>query len=116
MHEMSLALSILDAIEKSLEGKRVRKVEEVTLEVGSLAMVNLEQLSFCFSLAAKGEIFKNVRLKIEEKKALFRCISCSREVASKELISTCSFCGGYLEFISGDELILKEIKAEVEDA
>lgn len=116
MHEMSLALSLLDTIKKSLEGKNVKKLREITIEVGSLAMVNTEQLSFCFSIVAKGEIFSDMKLDIQKKEAVFRCISCLREVSSEELLSNCSFCGSSMEFISGDELILKRIKAEVEDA
>lgn len=112
MHEMSLASGIAMAIEESLEGREVKRVRSVNIEVGALAMVNVEQLSYCFSIAAKG-VISGAELRVERKEARYRCTSCNREYSSDKLLSSCDHCGSCLELLSGDQLLIKKVDAEV---
>lgn len=111
---MSLALGVARAVEKSLEGREVKEVERIRLEVGALAMVNVEQLSYCFEIASRGKSFEGAELEIEEKEARFRCPSCQKESSSSRLESACG-CGAQLEFLSGDQLVVRSVKAHLQD-
>lgn len=51
MHELGVALELVDAIATRAGGARVRRV---VLEVGALSSVLPDALSFCFELATEG--------------------------------------------------------------
>jgi hydrogenase nickel incorporation protein HypA/HybF len=65
MHEMGIASSILDAVQKELlryPGYRVAKVE---VRIGDYAGVDGDSLRFCFDAIVKGSQFDPLELAIE---------------------------------------------------
>jgi hydrogenase nickel incorporation protein HypA/HybF len=65
MHEMGIASSILDAIQKELlryPGYRAAKIE---VRIGEFAGVDADSLRFCFDAIVKGSPFAPLELGIE---------------------------------------------------
>jgi len=105
MHEVSIAESILDLIERQL-GK-VRKLAEVELRVGPLSGVSADSLEFCFPTVAKQKGFGSPVLKLERTLVDIRCDACQERYQVPDPISPCPACGSWKRTIlSGDELQL----------
>ncbi len=79
MHELSIALSLIDAAtEKAAELGAVR-VEAVHLKLGALSGVVREALLFSFDLAAAGTPIEGARLEIEDIPVAVFCQTCNTE-------------------------------------
>jgi hydrogenase nickel incorporation protein HypA/HybF len=79
MHELSIALSLIDAAaEKAAELGAVR-VEAIHLKLGALSGVVREALLFSFDLAAAGTPIEGARLEIEDIPVAVFCQTCNTE-------------------------------------
>ena len=113
MHEMSIALSIIDAVAAKAEEEHAKKVNGIELEVGKLAGVEVESLKFCFSAAAKGTIAEGAALDIREIQPVGVCSECGRRFSMNFYYSTCDSCGSFkTDLVSGRELLIKSIILE----
>lgn len=84
MHELSIAMSILDAIQDEVERHRYRGVDAVHLRVGDLSGVVPEALSSAYQVAAMDTPFAATRLVIETVPVIIHCerCRCDRPVSS----------------------------------
>ncbi len=113
MHEFSYAQALVENALRIAESKGAKRVNKVVVEVGSLLLINPEQLRFCYEVVTKNTILEGSELEIENTEALLVCENCGKEY--RELSSVCE-CGGFLKVERGDEFVLKRIVMEVEDA
>src|SRR5262245_56872091 len=105
MHELSIALSILDAAEEVARHHDGR-VAAVHLKLGPFSGVVREALASAYELAREGTALERARLVVEEVPAAVFCPACAAE---QELISVsalvCPVCGGPTpELVRGREL------------
>jgi hydrogenase nickel incorporation protein HypA/HybF len=63
MHEMGIAMQVIDAVCERAEGARVTRV---VLEIGQLAAVMPDALRFSFELASEDSAAQGARLEIIE--------------------------------------------------
>jgi hydrogenase nickel incorporation protein HypA/HybF len=76
MHELSIALSLVDAAcEKAAELGGVR-VDVLHVRIGALAGVMREALEFSFDLAAQGSAIEGAKLMIEDVPITVWCPAC----------------------------------------
>jgi hydrogenase nickel incorporation protein HypA/HybF len=80
MHELSIALSLVDLADGAARRARAERVAVVRLRLGALAGVVREALEFSFPLAAQGTSLEGARLEIEELPLVIYCAPCGREV------------------------------------
>ncbi len=123
MHEFSVAQLVLEAVLKAAAKHGARRVLEVTLEVGELSLLNLEQLEFSFKVLSKGTIVEDAKLRFEVRRTVIRCLKCGYEgmAASAELEShlpplvvQCPACRSLeTEMLDGRGCCVKSIKAEI---
>src|ERR1700722_1167991 len=94
MHELSIAMSVLDAVQEQSERQGGKRVTAVRLRVGPLSGVVVQALAGAFELAREGTEFADCRLEIEETAVMIRCPKCGvdRAVESIQLMA-CSVCG-----------------------
>jgi hydrogenase nickel incorporation protein HypA/HybF len=78
MHELSAATAILRTVQQTSEGKNARKITKVRVEIGELTLLNPEQLSFCFGIAAKGTNAEDAKLEVKVNPATIECNSCGK--------------------------------------
>jgi hydrogenase nickel incorporation protein HypA/HybF len=79
MHELSIALSILDVVEEEAERRRNVRIEAIHLKLGALAGVVKEALLSAFELAAEQTDFAQCTLVIEDVPISIRCSQCKAE-------------------------------------
>lgn len=107
MHELGVALELVDAIAARAKGSRVQRV---VLEVGALSSVLPDALSFCFELATEGTVVEGAALELRSVAARARCRSCERELLLARASERCP-CGAYdLEWLSGEALTILELE------
>ena len=79
MHELSIALSIVDRITEEADSRGGLEIEAVHLRVGKLSGVDTEALAFSYQIACQGTFLERSRLIIETVSLLMRCPQCGRE-------------------------------------
>jgi hydrogenase nickel incorporation protein HypA/HybF len=93
MHELSIALGIVDGVEEELTRHEVARVSKVHLRLGPLSGVVKEALLFSYELACEGTRLEGSKLEIEEVPILLYCGRCAQEcpaVSQQQL--TCAIC------------------------
>ena len=107
MHELGIALQVVDALAERAAGARVTRV---VLEVGMLTAVLPDSLRFCFELATEGTSVHGATLEIIERPGRARCVACSRELELRRPYGRCACGGSELEWLSGEELRIFEME------
>jgi hydrogenase nickel incorporation protein HypA/HybF len=106
MHELSIALSILDLAREEATRQGGARVLEVHLKLGPLSGVVKEALLSAFDLARESEACPDAKLVIEETPIRVRCPVCrdAREVVSVQELR-CAECGAPTpDVVSGRDL------------
>jgi hydrogenase nickel incorporation protein HypA/HybF len=87
MHELSIALSMLDEIEEQVERHGGGTVEAIHVRLGVLSGVDPQALRFAYEMACEGTPFAGSRLEIESVPLLVCCPQCgSRHTPSPQNI------------------------------
>jgi hydrogenase nickel incorporation protein HypA/HybF len=79
MHELSIAMSILDVVEEEMERHPGARVEAIHLRVGALSGVVKDALLGAYELAREQTPFSNVRLVFEDIPVVVYCTRCQAE-------------------------------------
>ncbi|MFJ8076425.1 hydrogenase maturation nickel metallochaperone HypA [Streptomyces sp. NPDC096176] len=112
MHEMSVALAVVDQVEKAARSGGAVGVESVRLEVGELAGVVPDALAFCFELACAGTVLEGAELITRSVPGTARCGACAdvwNVGMPPQLI--CPVCGdAAADLVSGRELRIAEVR------
>lgn len=106
MHELSIALSILDVVEEEAERRGDVRVEAIHLKLGPLSGVVKEALLSAFELASEDTAFARCSLVIEDVPVSIHCPQCNAERPIRSLQSFyCPDCGTPgTEVVHGREL------------
>ncbi|MGW3954720.1 hydrogenase maturation nickel metallochaperone HypA/HybF [Streptomyces sp. NPDC004752] len=115
MHEMSIALAVIDQVAEAAErAGDVTAVRSVRLQVGELAGVVPEALTFSFELACAGTVLEGAELVADTVPGRARCAPCDHEwaVGMPPRLS-CPRCrGATADLLSGRELRIVAVRWE----
>ncbi|MBE0647764.1 MAG: hydrogenase maturation nickel metallochaperone HypA [Bacteroidales bacterium] len=92
MHELSLALSILDATSQEMAKNDAGRVQEIKLEVGMLSGVDPEALKFALSVAMESSILEGASVIISSTEGVGQCSQCDHSFPMPEMWTTCPVC------------------------
>lgn len=84
MHELSIALSLIEMAEEQAEQLGGVRVEALRLKLGPLSGVVREALLFSFDLAAAGTAIEGARLEIEDVPVIVFCQNCNASATLAE--------------------------------
>ena len=105
MHEMSLAVNIVELVLAKAQDAGGRRITAVELEAGRLSGVMVEALVFCFEAATRNTAAEGARLEVREIEGEGRCLDCGYAFAVDSLLVQCPQCGGYaVDTVQGREL------------
>jgi hydrogenase nickel incorporation protein HypA/HybF len=111
MHELSIALSIVETVGEQLKEHGAKEAAEVELEIGSMSGVVIEALEFALEEAVKLSMMQHARITIREIPASMRCLACAHEFEPVDIITPCPACGHlYSDLIAGGEMKIKSIR------
>lgn len=114
MHELSVALQLIEIAEAAAQRANASHVDTVHLRLGALAGVVKDSLLFAYDTAAQGTMLAGSRLEIEDVPLVVHCPTCDRD---RELPSIqafqCPICGTFSSDVRhGTELELVSLEIE----
>jgi len=110
MHEMSIAMNIVDIACKEAQHAGAPSIATIELEVGKLAGVMMDSLNFCYESVCKGTLAENSKLVINEVVGKGHCLKCAAEFEIDSFMALCPECESYeVEILQGRELRLKAV-------
>jgi hydrogenase nickel incorporation protein HypA/HybF len=112
MHELSIALSIIDGVLEERERRGDVAVETIYVSVGPLSGVDRDALDFAYTVAREGTPLESSRLVIESVPVVVFCAACQAErspVSDNHL--ACADCGAPAgEIVHGRELEIRALE------
>jgi len=113
MHEMSIALSIVEAVELKARQEGAGWISGIELLIGKLAGIEPDSLKFCFSAAAKGTLAAKAVLDIEEPPGVGECGDCAMRFPVSFYYAECPGCRSLrVKIVSGEEFMIQSITIE----
>ena len=112
MHEMAIAMNIIDIAATEARRADADRVNSVEIELGRLAGVETESLEFCFQAARASTPLADARLVIRDIPGRGRCPVCDAAHDVDFFVAICPVCGGPLEITSGRELKVRSINID----
>ena len=112
MHELSIAMSLVEVSCEELERQAGTRVEALHLRIGPLSGVVPGSLVSAFELASEGTPIQGARLAIEQTDVRVLCPFCSEERPIESIRSfRCAACGTPTpEIVGGRELELVSLE------
>ena len=105
MHEISIAISIVERVTEETQSRGGLTVKAVHLSLGMLAGVDEQALQFCYQAACDGTFLEGSRLVINTVAVVVYCPGCrvERVPASMQQLA-CAHCTSATTIVRGCEL------------
>ena len=121
MHEFSISSEIVRSVLDHVKRERGEKVLSVQLEIGELAILNVEQVTFWIDQLFKGTVAEGAKVKVRTIKARIQCESCGykgginldqKDPFRHFVPYSCPKCGSFqIKVEKGRECTLRRIQA-----
>lgn len=116
MHELSIAVDIVDVVVAEAKRYDARRVEAVTCRVGAMRQIVPAMLIEAFGIAAAGSPAEGAALDVQVVPATMTCRACGRTSEPREIELTCPHCGSVdVAIEGGDELVVASLSLELPD-
>lgn len=110
MHELSIAMSIVDTAIRELDKYPGMEVDTIELEIGKLSGVEMTAFEFAWPLAIKNTPLEEAQMIIHHTDGEATCLDCGESFRKTQLFDPCTQCGSYFHEIQrGKELLIKSI-------
>jgi hydrogenase nickel incorporation protein HypA/HybF len=110
MHELTLAMSLIDLVSEHLGNEPPEEVSSIDLEIGSLSGVDTEAMNLAFTIATKDTGLRLAKLNFHDTIGKGHCNSCDREFIMQSLLDLCPDCSNPAsKIIQGSDLRLVSI-------
>lgn len=109
MHELSIAVGIVEAVVEEAELRGIARVAAVHVRLGALAGVDRDALLFSFPIACEGTAAEGAELTVEDVPVFIACDACAVETEAPSMQQmSCPRCGGIsTRVVQGRELELR---------
>ncbi|HEY4235128.1 MAG TPA: hydrogenase maturation nickel metallochaperone HypA [Lacipirellulaceae bacterium] len=115
MHELSIALGILDAMSDEADRHGgASMIKAVHVRLGPLSGVVEKSLSAAYELARDGTEFAGCELVVEETPIILHCATCETDCPAESIQEiSCSLCGSQdVSVVGGRELEVTALEIE----
>lgn len=110
MHELSIAINIVDIVTEEAKKANSSLISEIEIEIGSMSGVVIEALNFAMEEAVKKTKLINAKLRFIEVKAEANCSKCNNHFDVDDFFAVCPKCGSFeTDITKGKELKIKKI-------
>ena len=114
MHEYSIVMSLLDAVQAEMELRRATGVRKVVIRIGELSGVDPELLVSAYSTIQQDTVCRDSELELKYVAAIWKCSMCDGTIPRGEILH-CLACGIPATMQAGNEIILEQLEMEVPD-
>jgi len=117
MHELGIVKHVIKTLHDVANENNVRHIASVTLEIGEVSGVVLDQLVDCWNyFREKDDLVKGAPLFVEKIPAVTFCTACENKYDTVAHGKTCPSCGSTETYLlQGNEFSIKQIEAEVNE-
>jgi len=113
MHELSIAISIVDLVLDQSSRAAANRVSEVELDIGTLSGIEYESLEFALVVAAKETVLEETLFRINRVQPIAECPACEHLYSPDGIYSQCPECNEQgIRLIRGTELQVKSLLVE----
>ncbi|NTV15255.1 MAG: hydrogenase maturation nickel metallochaperone HypA [Desulfobulbaceae bacterium] len=113
MHEMSLALSIIEQTREAAANEGALRILEVEIEVGCLAGVLVDSLQFCLEAVGASDGLCGTVFRVTEVGATGDCRVCAAKFPADSFLPICPGCGSdEISLSGGRELKIRSLTIE----
>jgi len=110
MHELSIAIGIVELAEKEAIKGGGTVIESIELEIGKLSGIEIEALDFAWPIAVRGTMLANAKRTVTSPPGRAKCADCGLIFDIENLFDSCPKCNSYLKDIfQGKDLKIKAI-------
>lgn len=116
MHELSIAVSLVELASEAARNAHAARVTEVHVAVGALSGVAAGALEFSYDIATRDTPLAGSRLVIREVPVVLHCVACAADSVLDDLqLFVCPRCGAPTADVrQGRELHLESLEVEEE--
>ena len=93
MHELSVAQNIVEIVDEVLQAHPASKIDRIVVDIGELAAVVPETLTFCFGVITEKTNLAKTRLEINHIPLTVDCRKCCKVYEISPLHFYCPDCG-----------------------
>jgi hydrogenase nickel incorporation protein HypA/HybF len=116
MHEISIAISIVEIAEAHARRQGAGSIQLVKLRLGEFTTIVQEALEFAFQIARQDTLAAHAAIEIEIVPMIVRCLSCGViPNPLRGILLSCPHCGLPLEIVAGEDIQLEYIEVEKEN-
>lgn len=113
MHEFSLMMGVLDAVETSAKENNAQRILEVRLVIGEMSEVLEDAMSFAFEALTPGTLAEGARLSMTKVVPKSRCLACGEEYEHDRYHLACPQCDSLVtELLAGREMHIESMEIE----
>ena len=116
VHEVSVALGMVDELRKIAEKNSASKILNVKLKIGRMSGIVSDSLKFAFdAVKLEHPFLSSAEIVIEEVPLAYRCNECNRSFDTDNMyFPSCPDCDSYnLTLLSGEEQHIENVEIEV---
>jgi hydrogenase nickel incorporation protein HypA/HybF len=114
MHELSIALSVLELVEEEAARRQGAVVKAIHIKLGALSGVVKEALRSAYDLAREGTTLADCELVLEDVPVMVHCAGCGADCPAQSIQNiSCSRCGAAdVTVTGGRELEVSALEIE----
>lgn len=116
MHEVSIALGMVDELVRIATENKARQVRVVNLRIGRSSGIVTDSLKFAFdAVKLDNPLVSSAELQIEDVPLRYECGNCNRRFEMETMLfPSCPDCESYaVKLLSGDEMDIASMELEV---
>jgi hydrogenase nickel incorporation protein HypA/HybF len=115
MHEMSIAMQLVEQMLEIASQHNAATIEEVEVQLGVMREVVPEALEMAFAAASEGTIAEGARLCISEERIVAVCSVCECLFTPRQTCFLCPRCSqADARIVAGNDIILKSLVCQTE--
>lgn len=115
MHELSIAISIIEIAEKEAKAANANSISELVLDIGTQSGIEMYALEAALEMAVMNTSLEKAKIQINQIQAEAKCKDCFEVFTIENIFDPCPKCGGfYHEIISGKDMKVKSLLIETD--
>lgn len=116
MHEVSIALGMIDELKRIARENNATKITDVKLKIGRMTGIVTDSLIFAFdAIKLEHPLLSSAVISIEEVPLVYECIECGKAFQSDDAyFPSCPGCNSYkMKVISGEEQYIENVEIDI---
>jgi len=113
MHELSIAMSIVDLVEEEARKANASVISKVEVEIGTMAGIENDALLFAWDSVVQGTMAQGSSLVIHSIQGEAHCLECGKDFRIEHFFTECPSCNSFrYQVTKGKELRVSSLMVD----